>query len=581
MAERMNKGPLDRRRFLAACSAAGISGAVLPEALWARLQEPGATEPTVTVELIAAAERVAGLELTAEEREKMRRGIDRNLASYQQLHALEIGNEVPPALLFEPAPPGIEIRPDTEDAMPQLGAATANTARPERADDLAFLPVAKLAVLLRDRKVTSLELTELYLERLVRYDLKLHCVVTLTRDRALEQARRADSEIAEGRWRGPLHGIPWGAKDLLDVAGYPATWGAEPFRDRRPAEDATVVRRLEDAGAVLVAKLSLGALAMGDVWFGGQTRNPWDTTQGSSGSSAGSGAATAAGLVGFALGTETRGSILSPASRNGVTGLRPTFGRVPRTGAMALAWSMDKVGPLCRSAEDCALVFAAIHGADGADPSARTLSFAWRPERPLSELRVGYVAAAFEEDDGYTQRAADLEVLRVLRTDLGLELVDVELPDFPIDAVGFMLSAEAAAAFDDLTRTGRDDQLTRQDDGAWPNLFRVARMIPAVEYIQASRARTLYMHRFAVAISNVDVIVAPTFRKGIVGATNLTGHPCVVVPNGFDDKGRPTSMSFLAGLYREADALRVASAYQERTDWHLRHPDVDAQPVPA
>ncbi|HVS16851.1 MAG TPA: amidase [Thermoanaerobaculia bacterium] len=595
---------LDRRAFVAFFSATslgtGLGGTLFPGALWARLQESADGPTTLTAETLAAAERVAGIELTDDERQMMLRGLERNLRSFEELRALEIPHDVPPSLLFEPWMPGVESQrvegqrgesqraerrgstgDDPGSRSPRLSD-EARGPRPASDDDLAFLPLARLAELVHTRQLGAEELARLALARLQRYDPKLLSVVTLTEERALRQARAADREIAAGSWRGPLHGIPWGAKDLLAVRGYSTTWGAAPYREQVLDEDAEVVRRLDDAGAVLVAKLSLGAIAMGDVWFGGRTRSPWDTTQGASGSSAGPGAATAAGCVAFALGTETRGSIVSPSTRNGVTGLRPTFGRVSRTGAMALAWSMDKVGPMCRSAEDCALVFAAIHGADGRDPSARTVPFRWDPDRPLRELRVGYLASAFEEpegeDDSYPNRAFDLETLRVLREDLGLELHPVGLPDFPIDAVGFMLTAEAAAAFDQLTRSGRDDELTRQDPGAWPNLFRTARLIPAVEYIQASRARTQYMRLLSAAWRDVDVVVAPSFRQGIVGATNLTGHPCVVLPNGFDDEGRPASISFLAHLDRDEDALRVAHAYQRATDFHRRRPDLDAQP---
>lgn len=333
-----------------------------------------------------------------------------------------------------------------------------------------------------------------------------------------------------------------------------------------------MVQRLDDAGAVLVAKLTLGALAMGDVWFGGRTRNPWNTEQGSSGSSAGPGSATASGCVGFSIGTETRGSIVSPSTRNGVTGFRPTFGRVSRHGAMALSWSMDKIGPMCRSAEDCALVFAAIHGADGHDPTTRTTPFRWDAGRDPREIRVGFLERAFEAGERYANRDHDLETLRVLRQDLGLELHPVNLPDFPIDALGFILTAEAAAAFDELTRSGRDDELTRQGSGAWPNIFRSARMIPAVEYIQANRARAMYQVMLADAFRDVDVVVAPSYRLGILGATNLTGQPCVAVPNGFTDEGTPLSISFLANLYQDAEALQIAHAYQQATDFHLRRP---------
>ncbi len=564
----------DRRRFLAFFYGTGLAGTLFPGVLWARWQQE--PESPITAAMIADAEKVAGLEFTPEEREMMRQGLGRYLRAYAAIRDLHLPNDVPPALAFDPRVPGVVRRLDGAPAPLRLSRWPA-PARPESVEELAFMPVARLARLLRRREVSSTELTRLYLERLAHFDPKLKFVVTLTERRALAQARRADQEIAAGLWRGPLHGVPWGAKDLLAVAGYPTTWGAAPYRQQRIDMDATVVQRLDEAGAVLVAKLSLGALAMGDVWFGGRTRNPWKIEQGSSGSSAGPGAATAAGCVGFAIGTETRGSIVSPSTRNGVTGFRPTFGRVSRHGAMALSWSMDKIGPMCRSAEDCALVFAAIHGADGHDATARTVPFDWRPEAGLHGLRIGYLEAAFEEDERYTNRAFDLETLRVFREQLGAELVPVELPDYPVEALGFVLMAEAAAAFDELTRSGRDAELTRQTAGAWPNQFRTARMIPAVEYIQANRARNVYMRLLSEAWRDVDVVIAPTFRLGIVGATNLTGHPCVVVPNGFTEEGTPVSISFLGQIDGDSAVLRAAHAYQQVTDFHLRRPDVESQ----
>ena len=342
-------------------------------------------------------------------------------------------------------------------------------------EELAFLPLTQLSELVRTRQVSSERLTTMYLERLKRYDPKLLFVVNLTEDLALRQARRADQEIGRGNYRGPLHGIPWGAKDLLATRDYPTSWGAEPYRNQMIHDDATVVRRLDEAGAVLVAKLTLGALAQGDRWFGGRTRNPWNTQQGSSGSSAGPGSATAAGCVGFSLGTETRGSITSPSTRNGVTGMRPTYGRVSRAGAMALSWSMDKIGPMCRSAEDCALVFSAIHGKDGIDPSARTVPFAWDPYRDPRTLRVGYLAGAFEEGQRYNNREFDLATLRTLRQEIGIEMVPIELPTFPVGAMSFILTAEAGAAFEELTLSGRDELM---ENSSWPNTFRTARFIP-------------------------------------------------------------------------------------------------------
>jgi Asp-tRNA(Asn)/Glu-tRNA(Gln) amidotransferase A subunit family amidase len=464
---------------------------------------------------------------------------------------------------------------------------------PAAAEELAFRPVTELAWRLRNREVSSATLTRMYLERLRRYDPHLEAVVTLTEERALERAAAADRELDAGNWRGPLHGVPWGAKDLLAVRGYKTTWGATPYQDQEIDLDATVVRRLDDAGAVLVAKLTLGALAWGDVWFGGRTRNPWSLEQGSSGSSAGSSAATAAGLVGFAIGTETWGSIVSPATRVGASGLRPTFGRVSRHGAMALSWTMDKIGPICRSAEDCALVFAAIHGPDGEDPTAVEASFPWPPDREISRLRVGWVRSLFEEaieadpEDGEEgeafaarqrdQRRLDLATLDTLRS-LGVELVPMELPEgLPVDALSFILSAEAAAAFDELTRSGRDDLLVRQIENAWPNVFRHSRLIPAVEYIQANRVRTLLLRAMERAVAPFDAYVAPSFGGSNLLLTNLTGHPAVVVPNGFHPDGTPGSITFQGRLYGETAPLALAVAYQGVTDWHRRHPDLEQE----
>jgi Asp-tRNA(Asn)/Glu-tRNA(Gln) amidotransferase A subunit family amidase len=413
----------------------------------------------------------------------------------------------------------------------------------------------------------------MYLGRLKKYGPKLECVITLTEDLALEQARRADAEIAAGGYKGPLHGIPWGAKDLLAVPGYKTTWGAMPYKDQVIDESATVVKRLEEAGAVLIAKLTLGALAWGDVWYDGRTRNPWDYEQGSSGSSAGSASATVAGLVGFAIGTETLGSIVSPSTRCGTTGLRPTFGRVSRHGAMALSWSMDKIGPLCRSVEDCALVFDAIHGPDGRDLSVVDAPFNWDAELDVSGLRIGYVKSAFESEREEQEEwkrfdEATLESLSAM----GLDLTPIELPDLPIGAMSFILRAEAAAAFDELTRTNQDDLLVRQIRNAWPNVFRQSRLIPAVEYIQANRLRTLAMEAMAEIMSEIDVYVVPSFGGSNLLLTNLTGHPCVVLPNGFREDGAPTSISFMGKLFGEAETLAVAKAYQDATDFHLRRP---------
>jgi Asp-tRNA(Asn)/Glu-tRNA(Gln) amidotransferase A subunit family amidase len=546
----------------------GLTGTLLPGVLWTRIQEG----QQITTEVLAEAEKIAGLEFTDEEREAMLRGLNQNLQSYEALRTVSIPNEVPPALIFDPVLPSMYV-PESE--MPFRGSRNPNVERPGNLEEAAFWPVTHLAELIRTRQVTSMELTEMYLGRLKRHGPTLECVVTLTEDLAREQARRADDEIAVGRYRGPLHGIPWGGKDLLAVRGYRTTWGAKPFEEQVIEDDATVVRLLEEAGAVLLAKLTLGALAMGDVWFGGRTRNPWNLEQGSSGSSAGSASATVAGLVGFSIGTETLGSIVSPATRCGATGLRPTFGRVSRAGAMALSWSMDKIGPICRSVEDCALVLDAIHGADGLDPTARTVPFNWDAGRDLSEIRVGFLASAFEDEESRTH-SFDRAALAGLR-DLGVDPIPLELPDeFPLGALRTVLNAEAGAAFDELTRSGRDDLLVRQGAGAWPNSFRRSRLIPAVEYIQANRVRTMVMGALDRALDGIDAFITPSYGGDVLLMTNLTGHPVVVLPSGFNEEDSPVGISFVGKLWGEADALRVAMAWQEATGHHRRHPPLFA-----
>lgn len=558
---------LTRRRFLAYFSGAGVTTTLFPGVLWSLVQDQ--PEPRITKELLDEAEQIAGLEFTDEERELMLEGLNNQLESYEALRKVELANDVPPALYFDPVPAGLTVEvPRRRRRMSRGGMQR----RPANLEELAFWPVTRLARLIESGQVSSVELTRMYLARLERYGPKLECVISLTADLALEQARRADAEIAAGRYRGPLHGIPWGAKDLLAVRGYPTTWGAMPFKDQVIDENATVVSRLEEAGAVLVAKLTLGALAWGDVWYGGMTRNPWDYEQGSSGSSAGSASATAAGLVGFAIGTETWGSIVSPCTRCGTTGLRPTFGWVSRAGAMALSWSMDKIGPICRSVEDCALVFEAIYGPDGRDLSVRDIPFTWDAELDVATLRVGFLKSAFEEEREDAAWKTIDEATLVKLAALGVDLVPIELPDLPIEALSFVLSAEASAAFDELTRSNRDDLMVRQVRNAWPNVFRQSRLIPAVEYLQANRVRTLAMRAMAELMSQVDVYVAPSFGGNNLLLTNLTGHPCVVLPNGFREEGTPTSITFLGKLYGDAEVLAVAKRFQDATDYHLRQP---------
>jgi Asp-tRNA(Asn)/Glu-tRNA(Gln) amidotransferase A subunit family amidase len=526
---------------------------------------------------IKTAAKVIGLEFTRKEIKLMLKDVVENLEAYQTLRKYPLDNAVFPAIEFNPLIPLVaetalnrKVNPITI-TLPETPGLTV----PENLEELAFAPVTVLAQLVRSRKITSVELTKMYISRLKRYDPLLKCVITLTEDLALQQANRADKEIAEGKYRGPLHGIPWGAKDLLATKDIKTTWGAKPYENQVIDVDATVAQRLEEAGAVLVAKLSMGALAWGDVWFGGKTRNPWNTEQGSSGSSAGPGSATAAGLVGFSIGTETWGSIVSPSTRCGVTGLRPTYGRVSRYGAMALSWSMDKIGPICRSAEDCALVFNAIYGPDGKDFTLVDRPFVWNPDVDIKTLRIGYVKDLFEVDEKeYPNKKYDEKVLETFRS-LGVNLVPIKLPDFPVNSLAYILNAEAAAAFDQLTRTGKDDLMVRQVRRAWPNAFRQARLIPAVEYIQANRFRTALILQMAEILKDIDAYIVPSYGGDHLLLTNLTGHPAVVVPNGFNEKGSPVSITFMGNLFKEAEALVVAKAFQDATDFHEKHPKLN------
>ncbi|HEY2469147.1 MAG TPA: amidase [Terracidiphilus sp.] len=619
---------LDRRGFLATCSSAGVTSALFPGVLFTLASQAQQAEntdqskpPKITPEMIDQAAIMAGVgPFTDEQKKMMIDGLVDQEGSYKAIRKLKLPNSVQPAYVFHPSLPNApkrlvqemnrnEWRPDPNAAMPS------------NIEDLAFTSASELASLLHARKVTSLALTQMYIARLKRYDPKLHVVISLTEERAIAQAKAADAEIAAGKHRGPLHGIPWGAKDLLAVKGYPTTWGAGGFEHQSFDEDATVVKRLDEAGAVLVAKFTLGALAMGDKWFGGQTRNPWNPAQGSSGSSAGPASAVAAGCVAFAIGSETLGSISSPCTRCGATGLRPTFGLVPRTGAMALSWTMDKLGPIARSAEDCALVLNAIHGPDGQDISAHAAHFLWPPQEDLHSLRIGYLKSDFDEPapfkvpsppDSETaeqkkqrekremerragrarrdyDRRYDLAALDKLRA-MGISLIPVELPKLPYGAMVPLLTAEAAAAFDDLTMSSRDRLLTEQGIEDWPNAFRTSRFYPAVEYIQANRARTLAIQQVSALFEKVDIIVAPSGGAQLL-ATNLTGHPALILPNGLrgDDApkppkadqdniggpGTPVSITFLAGLYEDARLAAFGQAYQAATGFNKMHPKLD------
>src|SRR4051812_16271076 len=582
--------PLGRRRFLKAVPAAVAATVALPAVT--RAQRGGGAPPKFGKDVLKCAEQIDGLHFTDAEEEMAAAGASRNLDSYEELRKLNVPMDTEPAMTFRPYLPG---KQPTGRSTRNAKLAVARVPRAQTApalESLAFEPVTVLASLLETRKITSTDLTKMYLARLKKYGGQLHCVVTLTEDLALAQAAAADAEIKAGKYRGPLHGIPFGVKDLFDTKGIRTTWGAKPYENRVAQVDATIVERLRDAGAVLCAKLSMGALAQGGVWFGGSTRNPWAPDNSSSGSSAGPGSATAAGLVPFPIGTETRGSDISPPSTVGVVGLRPTYGRVSRYGAMALSWSMDKIGPMCRSVEDCAIVFNAIYGSDGRDETVVDAPFTWNPDVPLSSLKIGFLANEFEPNAGFggggggrggvnpeeaRRRSearsillkASLDVLR----SAGAKLEPMSLPEFPANALGFILSAEAATAFDDLTRSKGIDQLTEQGPGAWPNTFRTSRFIPAVEYIRAQRARTLLNRQMDALMSKYDVFLSPTGSASL-GITNLSGHPAACLKAGFVDD-LPQALMITGRLYDEATVLRVALAYERATRWHTMNPPLE------
>ncbi|WP_310395447.1 amidase [Hymenobacter sp.] len=544
----------------AACFAAG-----------AFVARPAAPDE-ITVPVLRAAQQLLGLSFPDAQLDSTRRNLTNYRESYEALRKIPLPNSVAPAVGFDPRPLRLRQPAGAAAVNPGKLPETAKIRLPANRQDLAFYTVRQLGELLRTKQVSSEELTLFFLARLKKHDPQLHCVITLTEELALQQARLADREIKAGKYRGPLHGVPFGVKDLFSAKGYKTTWGAVPYRDQTLDEDAAVVERLRAAGAVLLAKLTLGELAQGDVWFGAKTRTPWDVTKGSSGSSAGSASAVAAGLLPFAIGTETLGSIVSPSTACGVTGLRPTYGRVSRAGAMALSWSMDKAGPLARTAEDCALVLAALTATGPDARDAATLlapnSFRYAFDTNLKKLRVGYLKAAF--DQPYPTQANDQATLDVLRR-LGVELVPLELPAIAPGALRFVLTAEGAAAFDELTRAGRDGQMVLQNRSAWPNTFRSSRFIPAVEYLQAQRVRSLLIEQMDEKLRGLDAYLAPSFSANLV-LTNLTGHPAVAVPNGFTAAGLPTTITFMGQLYEEGTLLALAKAYQDATDFDEKHP---------
>jgi Asp-tRNA(Asn)/Glu-tRNA(Gln) amidotransferase A subunit family amidase len=606
-----------RRRFLAYFSGIGLGSSLLPGALWAEMQaapqRDGAQQQAgapqrVTAEMLRNALALAGLSFSEEDQKAMLQGVNRNLTSFEEVRKLEIPNDVAPPFYFSAIVAGMKVNRTREP----LRFSAPVVKRPANLEDAAFWPVIQLAQLLKTRQATSVELTQMYLARLHKYNAKLNCVVTFLDEVALAQAKQADAEIAGGKYKGPLHGIPWGAKDIMAVKGYKTTWGSGAYKDQRIEEDASVVEMLRDAGAVLLAKLASGELASGDQWFGGQTKNPWNTDQGSSGSSAGPGSATASGCVAFALGTETSGSILSPSGRCGVTGLRPTFGRVSRYGVMALSWTQDRLGPMCRCAEDCALVMSVIARPDGRDLSVSEIPFNWNAHLDIRKLRVGYLKDGFEEVRDAPAKAMNEKAIAQVES-LGFKLTPVKMPDWTID--GSSYGVESAVFFDELIRTGRDKQMTNPGRASG---FRSARLIPAVEYLQSQRARTMMMMKLAEATADVDVYLVPANggggggrgrgaapadgaagdaaggragrggggfdpnqqRRSVIqrhfAMANSACYPAINVVHGFTETGTPGSFTFYARPFGEAELLAVAKAYQDATGFHLKHPALDA-----
>jgi Asp-tRNA(Asn)/Glu-tRNA(Gln) amidotransferase A subunit family amidase len=595
---------INRRNFVKLLPAAGAAGLAISHSPLKAIAQTPTPSPSprpspaplrISKDMMHNAEKLIGIELTDKQEDMALPGVNRALDSYEVVRKIDVPLDTEPAVVFHPALPGFHIKRAAAKTKFRFG--KNEPAQFKSVEDLAFATVPQLAELIRTKKVSSVELTKMYLGRLKKYGPKLLCVVTLTEDLAMKQAEGADNDLKRGKYRGPLHGIPWGGKDLLATKGIKTTWGAEPYRDQMIDYDATVVERLREAGAVLLAKLSMGALAQGAKWFGGVTRNPWapdEDRQGSSGSSAGPASATSAGLVGFSIGTETLGSIVSPSSRCGVTGLRPTYGRVSRYGAMGLSWTMDKIGPICRGVEDCAAALDAIYGPDQRDMTVGDAPFNWSADVPLSGLRVGYLKTEFEttpqpnaneQQRQLTEKrnAMYKEALDAL-VKAGVKMTPIELPKFPTNNIRYILTAEAATAFDDITRDGRVNQLSGQDPGDWPNSFRTNRFVPAVEYLRAQRARVLLMREMDKLMSQWDVFVSPAPGSASLIITNLTGHPAVCMPCGFLDfpanqntpaQHLPQAIMFTGGLYDEASPLRVALAFEQATKWHTMHPKVD------
>jgi Asp-tRNA(Asn)/Glu-tRNA(Gln) amidotransferase A subunit family amidase len=528
-------------------------------------------QDTLSIKDIPAAERVIGLQFKQAERDSLFDDVKNSVKDYNKMRQYPLANNIPLSTWQTPVLPGMVFNTKQNKVNWNI---PSNISLPQNKNELAFYSVLQLASLIKNKKISSVELTRFFIDRLKKFGDSLQCVISLTEDIAMEQAAQADKEIAAGKYRGPLHGIPYGLKDLFAVKGTKTTWGAAPYKDQMIDEDAYVYTKLKTAGAVLIAKFTLGALAMGDYWYGGRTKNPWNLKRGSSGSSAGSTAATVAGLVPFAIGTETLGSIISPSTQCGATGLRPTFGSISRSGAMALSYSLDKIGPICRSAEDAAVVFNFLHGTDGKDQAAVNMPFNYTGKADFSKLKIAYAKNYFNKITDTS--ANEFKVLDVYRK-LGAQLIPVDFPDstvYNFDIVGIIISAECAAQFDDFTRSELDDMMTKQGKYDWPTQFRSARFIPAVEYINAYRHRYLLMQKVNAAIGKYDIFICPTNIGNQLAITNLTGHPALCFPTGFNKNKLPTNITLIGNLYSEATLLAVAKAYQDATDFNKQHPEL-------
>ena len=522
-----------------------------------------------SLQLIRNTAKLYDLDFTDAEADSMMGNLNNYLLLYKGMHKTLPANDIPFPFAFNPAPLGMKVSTRREKIYWDI---PLRVELPANRNELAFYSIPQLASLILNKKISSVNLTRFFIDRLKKWGDTLECVITLTEDLALKQAQQADDELKTGIYRGPLHGIPYGLKDLFAVKGYKTTWGSTPYKDQMLDMDSYVYKKLKDAGAVLCAKLSMGALAYNNKWFGGETKNPWNLNQGSSGSSAGSAAATAAGLLPFAIGTETLGSIVSPSTRCGATGLRPTFGTVSRYGAMVLCWSLDKAGPICRSAEDAAIVYAFIHGTDGNDPSAIRHTFNYTGKVDWTKIRIAYADNFFKR---LNKDAPEWKVIETYRS-LGANVQAINFPDsamYPVNLVSIILNAESAAAFDELTRTNRDDLIERQDKDFWPNSFRAARTIPAVEYINANRYRYTLCQNMNAFMKNYDVLIVPTFSGRQLSMTNLTGNPVVCMPIGFNQAGSPLSITLIGNLYDEATILAAAKAFQDKTEHNKKHPE--------